>query len=122
MTAPSLRRHRVPHVSRVGLPTSRNRVAAAALREQRRFRLEQLAELAAADGAVGGAMDEVRAALREAAEHALADVTAALERIEAGTYGSCLACAAPIPAERLEIVPMAAYCMACQRDREGAWR
>ena len=121
MTAPPVRRHRVPRASRAGLPTPRKRAAAAALREQHRFRLEQLAELSATDGVPGDPVDEVRAALWDAATHALAEISAALERIETGTYGECLACAAPIAMERLEIVPMAAYCMACQRDREGAW-
>ncbi len=43
----------------------------------------------------------------------VADIDHALERIEAGTYGRCVACAGPIPAERLRAVPWAALCVPC---------
>jgi RNA polymerase-binding transcription factor DksA len=35
----------------------------------------------------------------------------ALERIEAGTYGKCVACGRSIPRERLEAVPETPYCV-----------
>lgn len=44
----------------------------------------------------------------------LTDVERALERIEEGTYGSCLTCGQPIPEERLDILPTAAQCMSCE--------
>lgn len=90
------------------------------LREQRRFRLEQLHELDADAAHAGGPMAEVVAALREAAQTALADVDAALARMDSGSYGLCTRCAQPILPERLEILPMAAMCMTCQRGAEGA--
>jgi len=37
----------------------------------------------------------------------------ALDRIEAGTYGSCDGCGASIPEERLELRPMAGRCVTC---------
>lgn len=49
---------------------------------------------------------------------ALADVEAALARVEDGTYGACLDCSAPIPVERLEAMPAAGYCVSCQQSRE----
>lgn len=38
----------------------------------------------------------------------------ALDRIEAGDYGVCLACEEPIPAKRLQALPWARYCVGCQ--------
>lgn len=46
----------------------------------------------------------------------------ALQRIDAGTYGRCVACGAEIPRERLDAVPYAAYCIACARQRESRER
>ena len=59
-------------------------------------------------------------ALRDRAEHHLALVDAALGRLDSGTYGACQRCGKQIPAERLEALPWAAYCIDCQRvvDRE----
>jgi DnaK suppressor protein len=42
------------------------------------------------------------------------DVTAALHRIDLGTYGTCVDCAAVVPDGRLEAKPEAARCVACQ--------
>lgn len=59
-------------------------------------------------------------ALRDQAQHHLTLVQAALDRMDAGTYGACLRCGNPIGTERLEALPWAAYCIECQRivDRE----
>jgi DnaK suppressor protein len=54
-------------------------------------------------------------ALRERNEQHLAQVDAALERIDAGTYGSCASCGRPIAPDRLEAIPWAALCIDCQR-------
>ncbi|HEU5280171.1 MAG TPA: TraR/DksA C4-type zinc finger protein [Gaiellaceae bacterium] len=56
--------------------------------------------------------------LEENAEHLLAEIDAALKRIEAGTYGICTNCGKQIPEERLEALPWATLCIDCQRDRE----
>jgi DnaK suppressor protein len=55
-------------------------------------------------------------ALRERAEQHLALVDAALERLDDGSYGACLRCGKPIAPERLEALPWAAHCIACQSD------
>ncbi|MFI7618214.1 TraR/DksA family transcriptional regulator [Nonomuraea terrae] len=55
-----------------------------------------------------------------AADRAIAELTQALERIEAGTYGRCARCEAGIPFERLKIRPLARYCIGCQRHAEAA--
>ncbi len=41
-------------------------------------------------------------------------VEEALDRLDAGDYGVCLACEQPIPAKRLQAVPWARYCVECQ--------
>jgi len=38
----------------------------------------------------------------------------ALERIEKGTYGACLNCNKPIQVGRLQAVPWARHCIACE--------
>ena len=49
---------------------------------------------------------------------ARASLQAALERLDAGTYGACTACGEVLPIERLELVPDAELCMTCvQRPR-----
>jgi DnaK suppressor protein len=48
----------------------------------------------------------------------LAQVAAALGRIEAGTYGQCVDCGVEIPAKRLHVAPAAARCIACQEKTE----
>ena len=40
-------------------------------------------------------------------------ITGALERIAAGTYGTCVSCGEPIPAGRLDVMPEAPTCAEC---------
>ncbi len=49
----------------------------------------------------------------------LADVRAALARLNHGTYGTCIDCAQPIDLLRLTAIPAAARCMACQTQFES---
>lgn len=50
-------------------------------------------------------------------EQLLAQIDAALDRIEAGTYGICTNCGRPIAEERLEARPWADLCIDCARER-----
>ena len=43
----------------------------------------------------------------------IAEIDAALARIDAGTYGMCARCGTEIPEERLELRPFASRCVAC---------
>jgi RNA polymerase-binding protein DksA len=54
----------------------------------------------------------------------LAQVNAALERMNEGTYGICQRCGRKIAAERLEAFPYVTYCIECQAiiEREQALR
>jgi RNA polymerase-binding transcription factor DksA len=89
------------------------------LDDQRRFRIEQLATLAAAVPVpADGARDQINAALTVAACRALVDIERALGRIDAGTYGTCQHCGGPIVLERLYAIPQAALCGDCQRADE----
>lgn len=51
----------------------------------------------------------------------LRDVRAALERIEEGSYGTCLTCEEEISTKRLNAVPWTSLCIDCQEldDRRG---
>lgn len=46
-----------------------------------------------------------------------AEITSALERIDAGTYGICENCGRPIGIERLEALPSVRLCVSCKAAR-----
>jgi len=54
-------------------------------------------------------------ALRERSRAELAQVEAALARLDDGTYGTCTSCGNPIAPERLEALPWVATCIDCAR-------
>ena len=54
-------------------------------------------------------------ALRDKNQLHLDAVEAALARLDAGTFGTCIRCGRPIAPERLEALPWAAHCIDCQR-------
>jgi RNA polymerase-binding protein DksA len=56
--------------------------------------------------------------LEENVERALGEIDAALQRIENGTYGTCVNCGEPIAQERLEALPWATLCIDCKRKDE----
>ncbi len=56
----------------------------------------------------------VTARLIDAARQQLEETEAALARLEAGDYGRCVRCREAIAPERLEVLPAARYCVACQ--------
>jgi DnaK suppressor protein len=72
------------------------------------------------------ALDEVQyAAERELAirnldreSNLLRNVSAALQRIQDGSYGTCLHCEEPIKPKRLEAVPWTACCIRCQEQAD----
>ncbi|MFF0080378.1 TraR/DksA family transcriptional regulator [Streptomyces canus] len=97
------------------------------LHEQRLFRQEQLQQLSGpattrADARLdrqAASQIEVRVQLAASARMVLADVEAALARMDRGRYGTCHLCRGPIARERLMIVPQARYCARCQQVREA---
>jgi RNA polymerase-binding transcription factor DksA len=54
-------------------------------------------------------------ALRDSERAQLRLVEDALERLAAGTYGTCRSCGRPVGDERLEAIPWAATCIDCAR-------
>lgn len=53
--------------------------------------------------------------------HQLDEILAALNRLEAGTYGVCEACSRAIPLARLRAMPSTRHCVDCQsREERGA--
>jgi DnaK suppressor protein len=50
----------------------------------------------------------------------VAQISAALNRLDSGTYGRCTGCGGQIAAARLEVVPHAAACIECQSHAETA--
>jgi len=59
-------------------------------------------------------------AVLEAAGDRRAEVQAALARLDAGTYGTCVDCGRPIEDARLEFRPEAARCLQDQQKHEAA--
>jgi RNA polymerase-binding transcription factor DksA len=51
---------------------------------------------------------------------ALAETSAALARIEGGSFGRCERCHREIPRARLEVLPCARHCIGCARRSEGS--
>ena len=64
-----------------------------------------------ADAAADTEMRELDVTSAAMFEERLRQVEDALGRIDAGTYGTCLACGRPIINERLELVPETPYCV-----------
>ena len=97
------------------------------LHEQRLFRRDQLQQLTVpATSRTEALLDrraasqlEVHVKLAASARMVLADVEAALTRLDQGRYGTCHLCRSPIARERLLIVPQARYCARCQQVREA---
>lgn len=97
------------------------------LDEQRLFRQDQLQQISAAATSRADAVlqrqaasqVEVRVKLAASARMVLADVEAALARMDEGSYGTCHLCRRPVERERLLIVPQARYCARCQQVREA---
>ena len=48
----------------------------------------------------------------------LSQVRLALERLQEGTFGTCLHCGRPIGEKRLEALPSTPYCIECQEKIE----
>lgn len=67
-----------------------------------------------ADDATEVFIRERNMALRNNADDLLAQINAAFQRLDAGTYGICTRCGQPIAEERLDALPYAVYCITCQ--------
>ena len=61
---------------------------------------------------------EIDYTLEENSENVLLSIDGALERIQAGSYGTCVNCGRPIAEDRLAAVPWATHCIDCKRLEE----
>lgn len=61
---------------------------------------------------------EMASTLEDNSTHVLAEIDAALKRIDEGTFGVCTRCGQPIDAERLEALPWATLCIEDKRKQE----
>jgi RNA polymerase-binding transcription factor DksA len=61
---------------------------------------------------------ERNVSLLEQVTDELAEIEAAFQRLERGTYGICEACGRPISDERLEVMPATRYCVEDQMKAE----
>lgn len=59
------------------------------------------------------ASDEVLEGLEDSALAEIRQIQAALERVEAGTYGVCASCGEDIAPKRLEALPSTLHCLEC---------
>lgn len=97
------------------------------LNQQRRFRLQQLAELeaeidrvTAPTNAADTARREVTVKLSAAARQALADIDETFTLITTGRYGRCRRCHAKIPIHLLQTIPTSRWCLNCRQHLGGS--
>jgi len=70
------------------------------------------------DGADGDIQEDIDLVLIQIKAETVGRIDAALRRLEAGVYGDCSQCDAPIAAERLRAMPFAVRCTECEASRE----
>jgi DnaK suppressor protein len=58
-------------------------------------------------------------AVRERVAERINRLSAAIERIDAGTYGDCQTCGKPIEKPRLAAIPEVETCLSCQEQLEA---
>jgi len=63
-----------------------------------------------------------RVALEQQLADALIEVNHAMEKYEAGTYGTCDSCGQPIDPARLEALPHASLCLNCKASQAKDYR
>jgi len=94
----------------------------AQLEEQRGFRVDQLRLLCLTGVRATRGSREITASLMGGARSALREVTAALKRMDEGSYGLCTSCGERLPLERLEVLDdIGAAHRQAARDFAGDW-
>ena len=88
------------------------------LQDERRFRVQQLADLEA-ETPLSPRHVSVTRLLCASARVALAEIDAALARMSEGRYGVCSGCGGAIGAERLAVLPMAPLCTGCHYNEQN---
>jgi DnaK suppressor protein len=70
------------------------------------------------DSALESGRDEISSQLIEVEGRELSRIEYALERMREGSFGICEGCGTNIPMARLNALPYATRCIACQRESE----
>jgi RNA polymerase-binding transcription factor DksA len=87
---------------------------------ERRNALRRSRPVSRGDGAPYLPDDEIpEGILAEKVARELAEVDAALGRIVAGSYGTCISCRGPLGFQRLRAIPEATLCLGCSGHRPG---
>ena len=71
------------------------------------------------DEAARGQLSALSGREEELDRREMSEVEAALRRLDSGTYGDCAGCGEPIPLQRLQVLPAALRCAACQARAEA---
>ncbi|OFW00834.1 MAG: hypothetical protein A3H94_08530 [Acidobacteria bacterium RIFCSPLOWO2_02_FULL_60_20] len=61
-------------------------------------------------------VESVRFRINRVLNGQLKQVESALDRLDSGDYGICLGCGMAISSKRLQAIPWASYCIACQNS------
>lgn len=108
----------------LGLLTERREQLTARIRQALHERREE-SQMRDAPGSHGwGAAPEGNISLAMVAQQQqmLQQIEVAIQRHKAGTYGRCAGCGDEIPLARLQALPFAQRCAACQEEWEGEKR
>jgi DnaK suppressor protein len=79
---------------------------------------ESAGSIPATDLGIDRAANDVSLGCLETATHEIQAIDKAVKRIETGSYGLCGGCDQKIPVQRLEAIPYAEFCIACQTTEE----
>jgi len=71
-----------------------------------------------ADQATTAYTKEFLLSISDTERQQLKQVDAALDKMRQKTYGQCERCSEPISEKRLEALPFARFCIACQKEEE----
>ena len=63
---------------------------------------------------------ELTLSVMETEESMLAQIDAALKRIEQGDYGKCIQCRGRIPKRRLDAIPYTSVCVKCAENKQAS--
>lgn len=70
------------------------------------------------DQALSSTMESLKVSLQDTERQELGRIVQALQKIEDGTYGTCMDCGQAISERRLNSYPNAARCISCQEAFE----
>jgi DnaK suppressor protein len=91
-------------------------------REARADNFKEREVLDEGESAEADVQEEIEFALMEMKAETLNKIMFALQRLEQGSYGSCLECGEDIPESRLRALPFAVRCRSCEEGCETAQR